>query len=555
MVLSLHNIILEFFTISFEIFDLSVVVIFILLIIIFLAGYLFWRNLNSRKKILKEKDFYFRLLNSTDNIIDYYKPIRNERNEIIDFEITYSTSRIKDVTGMSPNNIVGKSLSELYPATFENGFFELVKDCVDNDKVLHFENEYDIVGKIKTFWTTAIKEGDGATITSVEVTALRTTTKKLEEVNRELALKNLVLNKAETIARGGSFRFDIHSGVAEFSENFHRVLSLGSGMRTSFSAFKALIHPEDTEKFESFLDELLFVKKENQQIFRLIKEDRTILSILVSGRFLVENGRDSLVGVIQDITKEIEQMAQLEDQNVELKRNNDALDSFTRVVSHDLQEPLRKIQMFISLIKEDAEISIKSRSYFEKTQKAAERMQTLIKHLLSYSRLDNIDKEFCAVNLNDIIEKIIDEHQEMIHKIKAEIIFNELPTVIGIEFQMEQLFDNIISNALKYRKIDEPLKVVISSQLIKRSKIEEDFLKKVPYYYKISILDNGSGFDQELVGKIFNLFQRLHQSEEISGTGLGLAICKKISENHDGYISAVGEENKGATFTIYLPVT
>lgn len=548
-----------FSSISLELYpdgsNFSKTVLFLIVISIIILGFLFWNMLKSKAQVLRQRNFFEKILNSTDNIIDYYQPIRNDKKEIIDFRIVFSNSKIKEINGMSPQDINGRLLSEIYPATFENGFFEMIKECIENNKVVNFETQYDVQGKLRIFLTTAIKAGNGATITSVEVTALRSTTKKLEDVNRELAIKNSELNKAETIARGGSFRIDLETGVAEFSENFYRVLDIASGMRVSFSAFKALVHPDDREIFEEFLTELIESRDEKKQIFRFINNDLKVLSVLATGRFIIENGRDFLVGVIQDITQEIEQKAFLEKQNLELKRSNEELDSFTRVVSHDLQEPLRKIQMFISLIEEDKEMSSETRFYFERTKKAAGHMQTLIRDLLSYFRIENNDGNFISVDLNRIIERVIEGHQELIHEIGAKITVNEMPTVKGIKFQMEQLFDNIISNSLKYRRIQVPLEVIISSEKVKREQVEENFpKKKFSYYYKISILDNGSGFDQELAGKIFDLFQRLHQSKEYSGTGLGLAICKKITENHDGFISAFGEENKGACFLIYIPL-
>lgn len=537
---------------SVHITPLAVLGLALVSLIVF--SFAFWRIIKNRRELAYTKAFLNNILSTTDNLIDHYESVRDENNEIVDFKVVYCNDRITGVTGMEPSDVIGKLLSELYPATFENGYFEMIKDCVENQEVIQFENHYNLFGEIKTFWTTAINLGNAVTITSVDVTPLRSTTKKLEEINQELAVKNTAFNKAEAIGRGGSFRFDIKTGVAEFSENFHRVFGLNpTNIKVSFSKFRSFVHPDDIEKFDKFITELRETKQEKQQNYRIITKDGMQRSLMATGRFVIENDRDFLVGIVQDITQELQRKALLEDQNIELKRSNDELGSFNHVVSHDLQEPLRKIQMFISLINEEGLLSDENRLYFKKTEKAAQRMQTLIKHLLTYSRIGNNDKDLKLVDLNEILKKVQENQNELIANNHVKIVIKQMPTVLAIPFQMEQLFNNIISNALKYSKTDEESKVLITSEVVHRTQIHDDFRKKFKNYHKISIIDNGIGFSQGNSEKIFELFQRLHQTSEYSGTGIGLAICKKITENHSGFISAISEENRGATFIIYLP--
>ena len=191
--------------------------------------------------------------------------------------------------------------------------------------------------------------------------------------------------------------------------------------------------------------------------------------------------------------------------------------------------------------------------YFEKIDSSANRMQTLIKYLLAYSRINRTKKDFVKISLHDTMEKVLGDLEERIEETGVDIAIDTLPSLKAIPFQMEQLFNNLVSNAIKYGSTTAPPKIVIDCKKLSRNKIPEVFDKKRKNYFRISIMDNGIGFDQENADKIFGLFERLHQKEDYSGTGIGLAICKKIVLNHKGHIFAQSEPGKGSTFCIYLP--
>lgn len=245
-----------------------------------------------------------------------------------------------------------------------------------------------------------------------------------------------------------------------------------------------------------------------------------------------------------DVTYQKKAEQKLAQKNKVLKRSNAELESFNRVASHDLQEPLRKIQLFISRLY-DSEIDSlteKGKLYLDKVSSSANRMQSLIQHLLLYSRITKGNQKFSPTNLNEVLEKVQEDLAEQIIDTNAKITIETLPLVKGVSFQLEQLFNNVINNSIKYRKQDVQLTIEISSKRINKKFIE------------IYVKDNGIGFSQEHASKIFELFQRLHQNEEYSGTGIGLAICKKIAETHNGSISAKSEPDVGTVITIKLPV-
>jgi PAS domain S-box-containing protein len=263
----------------------------------------------------------------------------------------------------------------------------------------------------------------------------------------------------------------------------------------------------------------------------------------------------------KNFTKELEQKVQertrqLAAKNRELENQNSELASFTYIASHDLQEPLRKIQAFSGRIleKEQEHFSATGRDYFTRIKGAAARMQNLIEALLSYSRTNASDIVFKESDLNTILEEVKRNLQDDIKEKKVLIESTELPVLDVVRMQFHQLFLNLISNAIKYSKPGIQPHIRISAQLLPAEEIPVENAPLSRQYWKISVVDNGIGFKQEYAHRIFELFQRLHGKMEYEGTGIGLAICKKIVHNHHGFIHATGLPGIGADFTIYLPL-
>ena len=239
----------------------------------------------------------------------------------------------------------------------------------------------------------------------------------------------------------------------------------------------------------------------------------------------------------------------------ELLIANKEIESFTYISSHDLQEPLRKIQTFSGriFIEEYDNLSAMGKYYVERTKLSALHMQTLINDLLAYSRTKTTQRKFVNSNLNKIVKEAIKMLKEEIQEKQANIQVHKLCEANVIPFQFRQLLQNLISNSLKYSVPEVKPHIVIKSDFIKFDKENtKNFILKCDHYH-ISVSDNGIGFDSQFKNKIFEIFQRLHHKNNYKGTGIGLTIARKIVENHNGIITANGEINKGAQIDIYIP--
>ena len=240
--------------------------------------------------------------------------------------------------------------------------------------------------------------------------------------------------------------------------------------------------------------------------------------------------------------------------NERLKKANEELFNMNWISTHDLKEPLRKIQMFASVIlqKRD-EIPEWAITNILRMQSSAARMQNLIDSMLSYIKVINEEKQLVNIDLNGLLEEMKADLKERIEEKGGSLQWENLPVIQGTTFLIKQLFENLINNSLKFTKEGRPPVVTISSQLVDEKAMQDIMPNSEHDYYKITVADNGVGFNPAYKKDVFRIFQRFH-GQQYTGTGIGLAICQKIAEAHDGFIEADGEEGKGAAFNVYIPV-
>lgn len=268
---------------------------------------------------------------------------------------------------------------------------------------------------------------------------------------------------------------------------------------------------------------------------------------------------DGFLVTFSDISGEKETDLKLRNYTQELQRSNEDLEQFAYVASHDLQEPLRKIRSFGDrlITKYLDKLDETGQDYIERMQAASGRMQNLIEDLLAFSRITRSSELPGKVDLRKMFEEIEDDLSDQISREDATLEYGKMPAVLGGKGQIQRLFQNLVSNAIKFRKPEENPVITISAVKMTALEMSKEFPLPPRYknYVKIVIADNGIGFDEKYADQIFNVFQRLHGKNEFEGTGIGLAICKKIVTHHGGMVTARSKEGVGSEFIVILPAS
>ncbi|GGB77710.1 PAS domain-containing sensor histidine kinase [Dyadobacter sediminis] len=504
---------------------------------------------NRTLQLKKSEEFLQSILNTTSNSIASYEAVYDDAGEIYDFRILYSNEETYSQYAMRFESITGRMCSEVYPEIFKKGVFEKLVKCVKTGKPDAYVTDYQ--NSNGTFWFDASIESNGnrVTVTARNITEELKADLQLNELNEKLKIQNSIFNHSEENANFGSFALTLATNKLECSDNLYRLVGhLPQEFTPSFDQFISFLHPGDRQR--AIRDGMRALETKNlvQNDYRVITKDGSLKYLRLSGKFINEGGRQIMIGAMQDVTKDIQLNEALRLKNMELKRNNEELASFSYVASHDLQEPLRKIRAFSSrILEKQPHFSDSTKDYFNRIVSAATRMQKLIEALLSYSNTGNSEVSFVDTDLNKILEDVQTDLEDLIEEKNVTIEVSRLPVLRVIPLQFQQLLQNLISNSIKYSKPHVPPFIKIRAEMTHE-------LEKGSSYWKISVSDNGIGFDQRYESRIFDLFQRLHGKSEFEGTGIGLAICKKIAQNHHGFMSAKGMPGEGSTFSVYLPV-
>ena len=387
------------------------------------------------------------------------------------------------------------------------------------------------------------------------------------KIDNELLLKQTALEKqmvdatimqqAEELGRFFTWQWDIETGVCIFSQNIYTILGLKpTALEHSVAGFAKLVHPDDAEKVSMVTNEVIEKKIPVSAVFRMIHTDGSILHVKSIGKLMDDNlAKNTIVGLTIDITKDYLYSQAIIAKNSELKAINEELSAFTHVTSHDLQEPLRKIEIFTSRINEADVVNMSpaGQVIIDKVKFTVTRMRKLINDLLAYTTANKDQANFELSDLNIIVARAMVELSTAIEEKNATLQVGKLPMVNVISFQIQQLFCNLINNALKYSRRGIPPIISIAYTKVNAENI--DGLLDGNGYHKFTITDNGIGFDNAYAKSIFTLFNRLHGQNVYTGSGIGLAICKKIIDNHNGTIYAESNNVDGSVFTFYLPAS
>jgi len=384
--------------------------------------------------------------------------------------------------------------------------------------------------------------------TSTDITIQKLAEKELrqsEERFRTLAetLPQMIwVRNADGLIEYASKQWEEYSGIKDISE-----------------AWRTMVHPDDWEILMNAWEKDKEAGKPFRYEVRLKNKQGEYRWHYASGEPVKDSSGKVIkfIGALTDIHVQKTFAEKLEQEVVQrtedLIKANKELESFNYIASHDLQEPLRKIQTFIILIEKQKDDNTLSEKYFGKIRSSAQRMSDLIQSILSYSRLSKAGEDYTLTDLNIILNDVKNDFELRIKEKNATIISNSLPVIKANTLQMHQLFSNIISNSLKFSN-DSP-QITINSKIVAAQEIPvADKIDPKQNFIHLTFYDNGIGFDPEFKQQIFQLFQRLHSKEEYSGTGIGLSIVKKIVERHHGFVNADSIPGKGATFNVWLPL-
>ncbi|UII30289.1 CHASE3 domain-containing protein [Fulvivirga ulvae] len=378
----------------------------------------------------------------------------------------------------------------------------------------------------------------------------------------EIEKNNIILAAAESMAKMGSWEWNLQHNKVKWSRGVYELHNTTPEELTpTYDTFYQFLYDEDKERVERELSEAVKNKTAYHVEFRVQLENGDVRthSALATPKIDANGQVESFYGTVQDITRQKEFEHNILLKNEELKKSNENLEQFAYVASHDLQEPLRKIRAFGDRLvtKYTEALDERGRDYISRMQGAAERMQSLIDDLLKYSRVARNIKPFVKIELNAILNEVFSDLEVRIRDRNAEIKVGKLPQIDGDKMQLRQLFQNLISNAIKFTPENRKPLITITAKKVKGSSLNQRFdfnSSPVKHFVEINIKDNGIGFNPKYAERIFNIFERLHGRSEFKGTGIGLAISQKVVQNHKGLIIAKGEEGIGATFTIILPI-
>lgn len=393
-----------------------------------------------------------------------------------------------------------------------------------------------------------------------------------KKVEGELLVANEQLHAAQEIAKLGHWQWDVVANKVTWSKELCKIYQIPES-EMSYESYVQKVHPEDRDIVQAAVEKAFAEKKFPSYTHRILFDDGSEKIVQARGEVqLDENGVVvRMLGTGQDITEIQKAQQQLVERTHALETSNAELQRFAYVASHDLQEPLRKIVTFASLLEKETGDSLneKSRMYRDKIVQSASRMQHLIDDILAFSSLRISGETFVPTDLNAIVKQVISDMELSIEETGTTIQLDTLPVIDAIPSQMTQLFQNLISNAIKFRKEEAAPKISIRCKLVGVDEIENYTLKDETMlamrgftynwdreqFVQIDVTDNGIGFDQSYADQIFEIFQRLHSQQQVQGTGVGLAICRKVADNHHGTISAQGQPGQGASFRVSLPVT
>lgn len=501
----------------------------------------------------KQKQFIASILEASMGGIYALKAIRDTTGAVIDFQYLFVNNYIARTLNRRAEEIIGSPMLSLIPENRDNGFMELFLKLLETGESFQGETHF-VAQCIDSWYQFVIVPLDSETlvVTIEDITEKKTAALQIEE-QRNL-LDNILRNSSNGISVSRIFRNEQGRVIDALT-----ILANDAAVKYIGLPKDIYLTKRATELEPNIIDSPYY-----QNCVRTLQTGEPFMTQYLmesSGRWLeltVSKLDDNhLIQVFSDVTPIKEAQLRLERSIEELRHSNKNLEAFAYAASHDLKEPTRKILIFSERLKESLgeKLTDSERKYFERMQVASKRMNTLIEDLLTYSEVSQRAALKEAVDMNQVIDQVLSDLDLEIEQKGAVINVDRLFTFRGYRRQLQQAFQNLIGNALKYSKPDESPQISITCSKVKGADtnlfLPADQLEQ--NFYLVTVMDNGIGFDQADADRIFNVFTRLHGMAEYRGTGVGLSIVKKVMENHHGYIWAEASLGAGAFFKLLFP--
>ena len=500
----------------------------------------------AERALRTSEDLLSGVLTSSLDGIFAFEAIRDEAGAIIDFRFLHVNPRAEEIVGRTSRELLGGRFLEEIPGVRDEGLFDTYVRVVETGE--SFENTFfyghdNILG---WFQIVAVKLGDGFTVTFRDITA----SKEAEEAVRESEerFRLLAENTTDLICL-----HELDSPFLYASPSAKHMLGFEPDELIGASPYD-LIHPEDAARVRREMHEPALNGEHHTAVtYRIRRKSGRYIWLETSGEPLFDE-QGEVVNILtssRDVSERVRSEQALARTNSALKQRNRELQDFAYVASHDLQEPLRKIRAFAGLMEEDygASVDETGQYYLDRMKDAAARMSTLISDLLAFSRVTTNPRPFETVDLNKVLADVLSDLEILIGEVGGRVEAGPLPTVEADPTQMRQLLQNLIGNALKFRRPEVPPVVHVQA-----TTEQEDDGENASPLCRLTVADNAIGFDEKYLDRIFSPFQRLHHRNTYKGTGIGLAICRRIVERHSGSITATSTAGEGSTFTVVLPV-
>ena len=478
------------------------------------------------------------LLDTSLDGIMVFESVRDEQGAIVDFEWRIVNHQSEELVGFAPDALLGERLLEKMPGNRESGLFDAYVRVVETGEPFQTVLRYDHDGM--DFWVrnAAVRLGDGFFVTFRDVSEEQRAAERLRESEERYRL--LAENSSDFVAL-----HDIDGRYRYVSPSARTVVGYDPSELEGADPFE-YVHPEDLGVVRERLRAIVNGEADGSTTYRFRHGDGHYVWLETVADMRDDGVEDAplLQTASRDVTDRIEAEYERARLYKTLNARNKELQDFAYVASHDLQEPLRKIQAFSGLlVREEADkLSEDGHHFLDRVNTAAGRMSDLINDLLAYSRIATQAHPFRRVDLSQVLSEVLVDLDYTLEQTGAEVTHEALPTIEAEPMQMRQLLHNLIGNAAKFRRSDVPLRLHVGCE-----RSEETIT--------LSVRDNGIGFDTKYLDRIFSPFQRLHGRDTYPGTGMGLAICRRIAQRHGGDIDARSAPGEGTTFYVTLSLS